>query len=99
MKPVDGLDVSGEVTIRHAFTLDGPVTGKHSNRNIDQRSSQQCQIGRIEPLVWFYEYTNKFQHPFLYRHPLNLPPGTVIHGVPTNATIVLIPAAEAKSSK
>jgi hypothetical protein len=47
--------------------------------------------GRIEPLVWLRGYKPRFAHTFFLRTPLNLPPGSVIHGVPSGASLVLLP--------
>jgi hypothetical protein len=47
--------------------------------------------GGIEPLIWLYQYNDKYRHPFLFRKGLNLPAGTVIRGVPSAAKILLIP--------
>jgi len=33
-----------------------------------------------------------YAHPFLFRQPLRLPPGTVIRGVPPDTVIVLLAA-------
>jgi len=48
--------------------------------------------GSIEPLVWLYEYKNEYKHAFLLRTPLTLPAGTIIRGVPSGASIILLPA-------
>jgi hypothetical protein len=48
--------------------------------------------GHIEPLLWLYEYDERFPHPFLLRKPLTLPAGTRIQGVPSEASVFLIPA-------
>jgi len=50
--------------------------------------------GRIEPLLWLYEYKAAFAHPFLLRTPLKLPRGTVIGGVPKTSKIALLPAPQ-----
>jgi hypothetical protein len=34
--------------------------------------------GRIEPLVWLYQFDPKWGRAFTFRKPLELPPGTVI---------------------
>ncbi len=34
--------------------------------------------GRIEPLIWLYEFDPKYAHSFTFRRPLDLPPGTVV---------------------
>ena len=32
--------------------------------------------GGTQPLLWLYEYKNSYQHPFLFREPIDLPAGT-----------------------
>jgi hypothetical protein len=34
--------------------------------------------GRVQPLVWLYRFDPKWKRIFLFRQPLDLPPGTVI---------------------
>ena len=46
--------------------------------------------GGVEPLIWLYEYRNRYRHPFLFRSPITLPSGTVIRGLPSGATITLL---------
>ena len=47
--------------------------------------------GSVEPLVWLHGYDSRFAHPFLFRKPLSLPPGTVISGIPADAAMTLLP--------
>ena len=53
--------------------------------------------GTVVPLLWLYEYKQQYGHPFLFRTPLTLPAGTVIHGIPPGARIALLPANGALS--
>ena len=96
--PKNGITVRGDYTLHKAATIDGILP-----ENIPSRSSLKIFAvlpdGSIQPIVWLYEYTDAFQHSFLFRKPLSLPAGTVIHGVPQNASIILIPGSPAKSSK
>jgi hypothetical protein len=55
--------------------------------------------GGVEPLVWLYEYREAYRRTFLFQDPLDLPAGTVIHGVPPEAKMVLIPGKKKKPSK
>ena len=47
--------------------------------------------GRVEPLVWLYEYRNDYGHAFLLETPLELPAGTVIRGIPAGSSLALMP--------
>jgi hypothetical protein len=52
--------------------------------------------GSVEPLVWLYEYQDSFPHVFEFRKPLQLPAGSVIRGVGSDARVLLIQAGRAK---
>jgi len=84
-----GLIVRGPHTLSTAMTVDGILPDRVPD-------ATQMQIvaalpdGRIEPLLWLYEYRNAYRHPFLFRRPLTLPAGTMIRGVPASAAIRLL---------
>ena len=46
--------------------------------------------GIVEPMVWLYECDDRYRHAFLFRKPVQLPAGTLIHGVPPTATVTLL---------
>ena len=99
IKPLkNGITVRGDHTLLRAMTLDGILPESIPTRS-STRIFAALPNGTIEPIVWFYEYSDKFQHPFLFRKPLSLPIGTVIHGVPPNGSIILIPGSAPKGSK
>ena len=50
--------------------------------------------GSIEPLIRLHQDHSRYPHPFLLRRALRLPAGTLIQGVPNDAVIGLMPAAE-----
>jgi hypothetical protein len=86
------LVVSGDLRLTKDFTVDGIVPLSVP----DQQSMQIIATlpgGRIEPLIWLYEYKSKFAHQFLLRNPLKLPKGTLIVGVPKTSKIALLPVA------
>jgi len=87
-----GVVVHGGATLHQPIVLDGVLP-----ESVPQGQSIQIVAalpdGQIEPLVWLYEYRTAFRHPYLFRKPLSLPAGTVIRGLPTNASIRLIPAS------
>jgi hypothetical protein len=96
--PKNAIMVRGEYTLLKAMTIDGVLP-----ETIPSRSSLKIFAtlpdGTVQPIVWLYEYADQFQHSFLFRKPISLPTGTVIHGVPQNASIILIPGSPPKSSK
>jgi hypothetical protein len=89
--PHGAIVVRGEFKLPHAFTLDGLLP-----EAVPEKASIQITAelpdGTIEPLVWLQDYKTKYAHPFLLRGPIQLPAGTVIHGVPTGASVALLAA-------
>jgi hypothetical protein len=96
--PSSGIVVHGGAALQHAIVLDGVMP-----ESVPQRQSVQIVAalpdGRIEPLVWLYEYRTAYRHPFLLRNPLSLPAGTVIRGLPVTATIRLVPVGATPQAK
>lgn len=43
--------------------------------------------------MWLYEYREEYAHPLWLKNALVLPAGTVIRGVPEDASVLLIPKA------
>lgn len=90
--PKGSMTVSGDTTLKTAFKLDGLWP-----KNVPEKASFQITAvlpdGSVEPLLWFEEYKTQWGHPFLLRSSLDLPKGTVIRGVPHDASIVLLPAS------
>jgi hypothetical protein len=53
------------------------------------------RVNRMK-LVWLYEYEDRYQYPFWFRQPIELPAGTVIRGVPKDAELILIPGRKTR---
>ncbi len=89
--PPGALTVRGDHTLATAFVVDGVVP-----ENVRASSSMQVTArlpgGEVVPLVWLYEYSDRYRHAFLLRKPLMLPAGTVIRGIKPPARLVLLPA-------
>jgi hypothetical protein len=87
--PAGGIRISGTVTLKQALMLDGliPETAGSGTQIV-----ALLPDGGVKPLLWLYEYDDKYRHPFLLRKPLNLPAGTVIRGVQAPASVMLLPA-------
>jgi mono/diheme cytochrome c family protein len=87
--PTEGVTVKGEFKLSKALTVDGLVPER-----VPERRSLQIVAalpdGRIEPLVWLYEYRSSFKHAFLFRRPIALPAGTVIRGLSPAASLKLL---------
>jgi len=96
--PKDAIALSGDLRLDHPLTLDGIWPD-----DVPEGSSTQIVAalpdGSIEPLLWLYQYKPMYQHPFLFRRPLDLPAGTIIRGAPAKEKFALIPAKQTKSSK
>ncbi|HEY3045425.1 MAG TPA: hypothetical protein VGJ39_15450 [Vicinamibacterales bacterium] len=88
--PPNTIAVTGDLRLDRALALDGLLPDR-----VGQGSSIQIVAlfpdGRVEPLLWLYEYKDSYHHPFLFRKALDVPAGTVIRGVPRDATVLLIP--------
>jgi hypothetical protein len=83
--------VSGEFALTKAFRLDGLIP-ENVPAGVPLKIVAKLPDGSIEPLLWLYEYKAQYKHAFLLRKPLVLPRGTVIQGVPSGATVILLPA-------
>ncbi len=88
--PHGAIAVSGELRVKHAFMLGGLVP-RTIPGDVSLQITAELPDGSIEPLLWLEEYKPKFAHPFWLRTPLELPAGTMIHGVPAGARIDLLP--------
>ena len=93
--PENTIRVSGDLRLDRPVTLDGLLPDQ-----VPHGSSVQIVAvlpdGEIEPLLWLYEYRDSYRHPFLFRKVLHLPAGSVIRGVPREATVLLIPSLTSK---
>jgi hypothetical protein len=82
---------SGDYRISRPFMLDG-----FWPQSVSEAASAQVTVelpdGTFKPLVWLLDYKARFEHPFLLRMPLALPAGSVVHGLPPGASLVLLPA-------
>jgi hypothetical protein len=87
--------ISGQTTIDAPLVVDGVfpemIAGHSSLRVVARRPD-----GRLEPLVWLHEYDPRFPHVFLFRRPLELPSGSTILGVPSDAVVALVPSTIAR---
>jgi hypothetical protein len=83
------LAVQGDFKLVKPFKLDGLFP-----KSVPEGSFQiiaEFPDGSVEPLLWLDDYKEKYAHPFLFRAPIELPPGTVISGIPKGATVLLLP--------
>src|SRR5262249_54779876 len=85
------ITVKGDYTFDRAAVLDG-IRAVSVPASASMQITASLPDGSIEPLVWIRGYDAKHPHPFLLRHPLPLPPGTVIRGVTEGSRVVLLVA-------
>jgi hypothetical protein len=89
---------SGDFKLIKPFTLDG-LALKTLPADSSFQIIAELPDGQIEPLLWIDGYKPEFAHPFLFRIPLELPSGTVISGIPSGSSIVLLPVLPEKAGK
>ncbi len=96
--PADPVGISGDTKLSRSLTLGG-IWPEKIPEGASFQMTAELPDGSIYPLIWLSKYTMKFNHPFLLRTPLELPAGTVIKGVPSEANISLVPVADVPPSK
>jgi hypothetical protein len=91
--PKDALRVTGPATVTHAVTI-AALYPEHVPTSASSIQIVAALPNRdVVPLVWLYEFDDRYRHQFVFRKPIELPAGSVIQGVPRDVTIVLIPLA------
>jgi hypothetical protein len=93
-----GIDITGEFQLSRAVALDG-LQPKSIPDGASFQITAERPDGSVEPLLWLNAYRTEFGHSFLLRAPLSLPAGTIIHGVPSGASITLMPRSGIAASK
>jgi hypothetical protein len=88
--PAKAVAVSGDLKLASPIKLDG-LWPKTVEDGASFQITAELPDGSIEPLLWLENYKKGYDHPFLLRRPLNLPAGTLIRGVPREASIALLP--------
>lgn len=84
------IAMSGDLKLPHAFKLDG-LWPKSVPDAASIQITAELPDGSVEPLLWLKNYKKMFEHPFLLRHPLDLPAGTIVRGVPEGTSVALLP--------
>jgi hypothetical protein len=88
--PSGGMVIGGDTRLTSPVTVDG-VMPEHIPAGASMQIVAALPDGRVEPLIWFYEYQDADRHPYLLRWPIRLPAGTEIKGVKAPAKITLLP--------
>lgn len=95
--PKGALAVSGDFTIKSGFTLDG-LWPQHVADKASFQVTALLPDGSLQPLLWIRGYKAAWGHPFLLRNPLDLPKGTVIQGIPKDASVTLLKVTPATAA-
>ncbi len=87
-----------EIVIDGRRKLDRPVTvsGIRARSLTDGASIQVYALrpdGRTEPMIWLYSYQHKWDRTYWFRHPLDLPAGTIVEASPASSGAVALVAA------
>ena len=90
---LQGMAISGEVKLQRPTVVEG-LMPQHVPAGRSIRIVAALPGGAVQPLVWLHGYDDRFAHPFLFRQPVTLPAGTVIRGVPADATVSMITLPE-----
>ena len=91
--PSSAIRVSGETTLDRAVALDG-LLPEQVTPNQSLRIMAVLPDHRVQPLVWLHGYDDRLPHAFLFRSVVHLPAGTVIHGIPKEVVVSLIPSSK-----
>ena len=97
-KPKNAIVIDRDFTLKQSIVLDG-LWPERVRDGMEMQIVAELPDGRVEPLLWLYEFRNAFRQAFLLRKPIMLPQGTVIRGVPDKAQMALLPATKPSTSK
>ncbi len=84
------IAVSGDLKLASPIKLDG-LWPKTVPDGASFQMTAELPDGSVEPLLWLRNYKKAYEHPFLMRRPIELPAGTLVRGVPHEATVALMP--------
>jgi hypothetical protein len=88
----DAVAVSGDFQLKKDLLLDGLVP-QQMPEAASPRITAEMPDGSVVPLLWLFPFKPAYAHPFYLRDPIELPSGTVIHGVPAGASVLLLPTS------
>jgi mono/diheme cytochrome c family protein len=94
--PNTAFAVTDGLVLDRAITIVG-VYPEHVPPTASMQIVASLPNGDVEPLIWLYQFDDRYKHPFLYRKPLQLPAMTVIRGVAASARILVIPRTEVRA--
>src|SRR5579863_10742734 len=86
----DAIAVSGDFKLKNELILDGLLPQKVAEKTSLQITAE-LPDGSVVPLLWLFPFKPAYAHPFLLRNTVQLPSGTIIRGVPADASVLLLP--------
>lgn len=92
------LAIGTEFKLPRAVTIDGLWPQKIADHATSQILAETPD-GDLRPLVWLSDYRPQMGHAYLFRTPVQLPAGTVIHGVPADAAVLLLPTSTPQQAR
>ena len=97
---VAGMVVDGTVTLRRALTVTG-IRARDVAEGASFMVVAERPDGSVEPLLWLYNYKQRFAHPYWYSARVSLPAGAKVEIRPEGAGAVelLTGAPAAKNAK
>jgi hypothetical protein len=89
----DAIAVSGDFKLKNELMLDGLFPQK-----VPEKASLQITAelpdGSVVPLLWLFPFKPAYGHAFFLRNSVQLPGGTIIRGVPADASVLLLPPSK-----
>jgi len=82
--------ISGDYKLMRPLNLAG-IWPRKVSLNASFQITAELPDGSIQPLLWLQPFKPAYGHPFWFRNPMVLPPGTVIRGVAAGANVELLP--------
>ncbi len=83
-RPSAEIAVDGRRTLIRAATIAG-IRAKSLAEGASIQVYAMLPDGRTDPLIWIYRYRPKWDRAYWFRHPLDLPAGTIIVASPASA--------------
>ncbi len=89
----DAIVVDGRLVLDREVTVEA-IRAKSMLKGSTIQVIAQHPDGRIDPLLWIYNYQPKWDQEYVYRSPLRLPKGTILEASPAaSGTVELISGA------
>ena len=84
IRAAPGIPVQGTLTLDRPITLAG-IRAQPASNGSSFMAVAKHPDGRVEPLLWLYQYNARFDHPYWYAAAVHLSAGTRIEVTPAAA--------------